>query len=76
DIDRDCAVHRVVQLSRTLRLAMRGAVGEPARLTMQARPSAAWMPLGGVIHEQMRREVLSKPVGKPATIRPSHSPRT
>jgi hypothetical protein len=47
----DCAVHRVIELGRTLRLAMCGFVDQPKRLPMQARPPAAWTLFGGTIHD-------------------------
>ena len=49
-IDTDFAIGGVDKLGGTLRLAMRGLIGQPKRLTMQARPTAPWVPLGGAIH--------------------------
>src|SRR6266487_2810925 len=53
DVDGDQAVRRVVQLSRSMRLAMGGFVGQPKRLTMQARPTTAALLFGGAIHDTL-----------------------
>src|SRR5437879_2270358 len=49
-VDTDFAIGGVNQSSRLLRLAMCGVIGQPKRLTMQARPSSAWMPLRSAIY--------------------------
>src|SRR2546425_5231960 len=56
DIDRDSAVRGVVQLSRTLRVAIGGFVHQPKRLAMQARPPTAGMLFGSAIHHALLGE--------------------
>jgi hypothetical protein len=53
DIDRGCAVRRMLQLTRILWLAIGGFVCQPKRLTMQPRPSAASPLFGGAIHHAL-----------------------
>src|SRR6266508_3190822 len=53
DVDADDAIRRVVQLSRSLGLAVGGFVGQPKRLTMQPWPTTAELPFGGAIHHPL-----------------------
>jgi hypothetical protein len=53
DVDADDAVGRVVQLTRSLRLAIHGLVRQPKWRTMQAWSTTTELSFGGAIHDAL-----------------------